>query len=116
MGGGFSFSLNLPGGGASKLSGRVVGASGQDLVEIEVRGDKHVPDGIYALPASRGETAKAILSIDALDGKQQDAVKVDRSLALDQASLKPMSHPTGWTQLQVPEGEPAEFHGPSRDK
>jgi hypothetical protein len=110
MGGGFSFSFKLPSGGTDKVSGRVVGMSGEDDVELEVVGHSSIPDGIYALPASKGETVKAILSLDAVEGLPENKAIVDSSLAVDIG--EPMSQPSGWTPLEVPEGAPKEWESP----
>jgi len=66
MGGGWSFNLRLPNGLFKAVSGRVVGQSGDDGVEIEVRGNRHLPDGIYTMPAGKGESVAAILSEEAV--------------------------------------------------
>lgn len=66
MGGGWSFNLRLPSGLFKAVSGRVVGASGDDGVEIEVRGNRHLPDGVYTMPSSKGEGVAAILSEEAV--------------------------------------------------
>jgi len=110
MGGGFSFSFKLPSGGTDKVSGRVVGMSGKNDVELEVVGHSSIPDGIYALPASKGETVKAILSLDAVEGLPENKAIVDSSLAVDIG--EPMSQPSGWTPLEVPEGAPKEWESP----
>jgi hypothetical protein len=109
MGGGFSFTIRGLGGSADKLSGRVVGASGTDDIEIEVVGDEVIPDGIYALPASKGETVKAILSLDAVEGLPENKALVDQSLAIDISEIKALAQPSDWTPREVADGEPREW-------
>ena len=98
MGGGFSFSLRGLDGGFTKVSGRVVGASGdKDSVDIEVKGHKSLPDGIYAMPSSKGSSVKAILGDDVI----KDLPDTDISIPGDDVfvstdELKPMMAPTGW--------------------
>ena len=62
MGGGFSFNLRGSDGSTSVVSGRVVGGSGTDGVELEIAGSDSLPDGIYTISSSKGTAARAILS------------------------------------------------------
>lgn len=63
MGGGFLFSLNFNGRKIS-ASGIIVGQSGTDDVDVQIEGHKVLPDGIYSVPASKGEAVKAVLKSD----------------------------------------------------
>jgi len=60
MGGGWLFGM-LRGGNHYRIAGRVVGMSGTNDVEVEVAGDSSLPDGIYAVEASKGLSVKAIV-------------------------------------------------------
>lgn len=119
MGGGFSFSLRGLDGGFTKVSGRVVGASGdKDSVDIEVKGHKSLPDGIYAMPSSKGSSVKAILGDDVI----KDLPDTDISIPGDDVfvsagELKPMMAPTGWeTRVTATRGgEPDQWEHVSED-
>lgn len=109
MGGGFSFSIGKSGGSASKLSGRVVGQSGEDGIEIEVTGDKNFPDGVYTLPASKGETVKAILDVETVSGLPENKAIISSDFLIDPSELKPAAQPAGWTPVDTADGEPREW-------
>lgn len=96
MGGGFSWGIKL-GNTFRSLSGRVVGASGDDDVEIEVVGDPDLPDGIYALPAKRGEGVKAI--IKPKKGAKATKIAVDKD-AVDASTLVRKDAPSGWEAVK----------------
>lgn len=64
MGGLFSFDFNLPGGGTKKVTGTVVRFSGTQDVDVEIKGDPDIPDGIYTTPSKSGENVKAIVDLD----------------------------------------------------
>jgi hypothetical protein len=64
MGGGFSFDFALPGGGSKKVTGKIVGISGTEDVEVEIRGYDGIQDGIYAVPSKSGEAVKAVIDIN----------------------------------------------------
>ena len=99
MGGGFSFSFRGKDGRFSKVSGRVVGASGdQDSIDIEVKNHPRLADGIYAMPSSRGTAVKAILDDEIIkDLPQADIDIAADDVFVDEASLTRMMAPTGWT-------------------
>ena len=61
MGGGFSFGIKLPSGRPTRITGKVVGVSGTEDVDVEVKGNRYLPDGVYSVPSSRGETVPAVL-------------------------------------------------------
>ena len=66
MGGGFSFVFKGKGKSPSRVTGKVVGQSGTDDVDVEVKDSDALPDGTYSLPSAKGEAVKAISSNDAL--------------------------------------------------
>ena len=99
MGGGFSFSLKTLEGLFSKVSGRVVGASGnKDSIDVEVRNHPYLPDGIYSMPSSKGTAVKAILDDKAISGLKQTDVNIPADdVFVSISDLTPMMAPTGWT-------------------
>ena len=64
MGGGFSFDFALPGGGSQRVTGKIVGISGTEDVNVEIRGYDGIQDGIYAVPSTSGENVKAVININ----------------------------------------------------
>ena len=101
MGGGWSFNLRLPDGMFKAVSGRVVGQSGDDGVEIEVIGSKHLPNGVYTMPASKGESVAAILSEEAVKDLPDVDVYVgtdDVYMDSDDLIASRMDAPSGWTR------------------
>jgi hypothetical protein len=92
MGGGFSFSLKLGDSSMRKVSGKIVGMSGQDDVDVDVKNHSTIADGVYSVPASKGEAVKAILSEDALTEVNEDNVrKIVDDVYVDIEDLKPTS-------------------------
>lgn len=90
MGGGFSFNLKLGNGLLSKVSGKIVGMSGEDSVDIDVKDHSDLPNGVYSVPSSKGAAVKAILSNDALKGiDKSKAKKIIDDVFVDIADLKP---------------------------
>ena len=102
MGGGFSFNLRGLDGLFGKLGGRVVGAGGDNAVEIEVKGHPTVTNGIYALPAGKGTSSKAWLpeSVDVKDSKSST------DLFIDESSLQRLDAPSGWDRQSTDPGAP----------
>jgi len=64
MGGLFSFDFNLPDGRTKKVTGTVVRFSGTQDVDVEIKGDPDIPDGIYTTPSKSGENVKAVIDLD----------------------------------------------------
>jgi DNA polymerase III epsilon subunit-like protein len=95
MGGGFSWGIKL-GDMFRSLTGRVVGASGDDDVEVEIVGDPDLPDGIYALPAKRGRSVKAV--IKSKPGGKATKTAVDKD-AVDASTLVRRDAPSGWAEV-----------------
>jgi DNA polymerase III epsilon subunit-like protein/superfamily I DNA/RNA helicase/predicted DNA-binding transcriptional regulator YafY len=109
QGGGFNFNFNFKSGSragsSGSASGRVVGAgsemAGDDAIQVEFVGVDGIPNGIYNLPASKGEATKAVLTQDML----RDAPNVNtkniignRADAIDTDNMdNPMAMPDGWT-------------------
>lgn len=75
MGGGFSFTLKLHGGSMHKVTGKIVGMSGDDDVDVEVKDHDTLKDGVYSIPASKGEAVKAVLSKDAIKDLDESKAK-----------------------------------------
>ena len=103
MGGGWSFNLRMPDGIFRKVSGRVAGlpAGDNDGVEVEIKGSRYLPDGVYTTKASKGEAAKAILPEKARAGLPQveKAVGTD-DVFVDFKDIRPTrgDAPSGWTR------------------
>ncbi len=101
MGGGWSFNLRLPNGMFKAVSGRVVGQSGDDGVEIEVRVNRHLPNGVYTMPAGKGESVAAILSEEAVKDLPDVDVYVgtdDVFADSDDLIATRMDAPSGWAR------------------
>ena len=64
MGGGFSFDFALPGGGSQRVTGKIVGVSGTETVDVEIKGYAGIQDGVYAVPSTSGDTVKAVININ----------------------------------------------------
>ena len=97
MGGGFSFSVNFGGGKVSRVSGKVVGMSGEEDVDVEVGGHPDLADGTYSVPASKGEAVKAVLSPDAVKGLSRSKVKkadIDDAIEVDKLKKAEEKEPT----------------------
>lgn len=98
MGGGFSFGIKV-GGSFKTVSGKVVGmpeGGAGDMIEVEVRGDKDLADGIYTINSSKGTSSKAILDIDALPKATREKMKAGETDAdaYDIKSLKRKDAPS----------------------
>ena len=110
MGGGFSFSLRGLDGLFSKISGNVVGATGDgDAIELEITGNDILPDGIYTMPASKGSSVKAILSKKTVSGLPNKGIATAKDdVFVDVNDIMPTRKdaPTGWTKMDTPEGMP----------
>jgi ADP-ribose pyrophosphatase YjhB (NUDIX family)/DNA polymerase III epsilon subunit-like protein len=103
QGGSWNFSVRFPDGSHRGVTGKVVGQSGVDDVEVEVRDNKYVPNGVYAVPASRGIAAKATLKKSALKGLPDRDAEVDpeqRKYSIDSNALKRMDSPSAWKKVQ----------------
>jgi ADP-ribose pyrophosphatase YjhB (NUDIX family)/DNA polymerase III epsilon subunit-like protein/predicted DNA-binding transcriptional regulator YafY len=103
QGGSWNFSVRFPDGSHRSVTGKVVGQSGVDDVEVDVRDNKYVPNGVYAVPASRGVAAKATLKKSALKGLPDRDVEVSpeqRKYSIDSSALKRMDSPSAWKKVQ----------------
>lgn len=103
QGGSWNFSVRFPDGSHRGVTGKVVGASGVDDIEVDVRDNKYVPNGVYAVPASRGIAAKATIRKSALKGLPDRDVEVDaeqRKYSIDSSALKRMESPSAWKKIQ----------------
>jgi ADP-ribose pyrophosphatase YjhB (NUDIX family)/DNA polymerase III epsilon subunit-like protein/predicted DNA-binding transcriptional regulator YafY len=112
QGGSWNFSVRFPDGSHRGVTGKVVGQSGVDDVEVEVRDNKYVPNGVYAVPASRGIAAKATIPKSALKGLPDRDVEVDaeqRKYSIDSGSLKRMDSPSAWKKIQSADPATASF-------
>jgi hypothetical protein len=89
MGGGFSFSLKLGNGKMRRVSGTIVGQSGDEDVDVEVTDSDTLVDGVYSVPSQKGEAVKAILSDKALKGVDKNKIKdIVDDVFIDIAELK----------------------------
>ena len=89
MGGGFSFSLRLGNGDMRKVSGKIVGQSGEEDLDVEIKDSDTLPDGVYSVPSQKGEAVKAILSKSALKNvKKEKAKNVKDDVFVDIEELK----------------------------
>jgi hypothetical protein len=110
MGGGFSFNFKFSSGSSGPAAGRVVGQSGEDLIEVEMRGVKGVPDGIYSAPSGKGTAVKAVLNIEGTNVKTENLKQtITEEDAIDINSLKVAAQPSGWTPKETAPGEPNEW-------
>jgi hypothetical protein len=103
QGGSWSFSIHFPDGSHRGVTGKVVGQSGVDDVEVEVRDNKYIPNGVYAVPASRGIAAKATVPKSALKGLPDREIEVDaeqRRYSIESSTLKRMDSPSSWKKIQ----------------
>lgn len=75
MGGGFSFALRKRDGSMSRVTGKVVGQSGEENVDVEVKDNDALPNGVYSVPASKGEAVKAVINLKGLDDAKVDKSK-----------------------------------------
>jgi ADP-ribose pyrophosphatase YjhB (NUDIX family) len=100
MGGGFSYTVKLPSGGMSRVSGRVVGMSTDERIDLEITGYADIPNGIYTFPSRKGEAAKAVLGPEALKDLPKNRETVDSALAVD---LGPRADkPSEWISQEDP--------------
>ena len=83
MGGGFSFVFKGKGKSPSRVTGKVVGQSGTDDIDVEVKDSDALPDGTYSLPSAKGEAVKAIISNDALKQSGVDKGKAKSTFPAD---------------------------------
>lgn len=89
MGGGFSFSLKLGNGEMRRVSGKIVGESGEEDLDVEIKDNDTLPDGVYSIPSRKGEAVKAILSKEALEKIDRDKSKsISDDVYVDVADLK----------------------------
>ena len=110
MGGGFSFNFKFASGSSGPAAGRVVGQSGEDLIEVEMRGVEGVPDGIYSAPSQKGTAVKAVLKIDGSNVRTENIKKtITEEDAIDFSTLKVSAQPSGWTPKDTADGEPKEW-------
>lgn len=66
MGGGFTFDFTFPDGRQKTVTGKIVGISGTEDVDVEIKGDSDIPDGVYSVPSTSGESSKAVLDLPAV--------------------------------------------------
>jgi DNA polymerase III epsilon subunit-like protein/predicted DNA-binding transcriptional regulator YafY len=101
MGGGWKFNI-FKSGKHSYVSGKVVGMSGVDDIEVEIKDDKNIPNGVYAVPAKKGQSAKAIIKKSYLKDTPEVAVsREDQKYAVNFSSMRKLDAPTGWTPTQA---------------
>jgi len=111
MGGGWSFSLKDADGVFSKVSGRVVGSSGDaDAIEVEITGNPDLPNGIYTMSSSKGEAVKAILSPEAVKTlpKKEPTASDDVFVDIDEIQATRKDAPSGWSfsgRIKRPTGD-----------
>jgi uncharacterized protein YjbI with pentapeptide repeats len=105
MGGGFTVSIRGLDGSFSAVSGKVVGSSGDDDIEVQVDNPMGgLPKGIYVFPSTKGTAAKAILSDEAFeDAPNVDLDQVDfekEDSFVDAADVKIIDTPTEWEEIE----------------
>lgn len=83
MGGGFSFAFKKRDGSMSRVTGKIVGQSGTENVDVDVKGSDTLPDGVYSIPASKGEAVKAVISLKGLDDADVDKSKAKAAIPSD---------------------------------
>jgi len=67
MGGGFSFVVKMLDGNMFRVSGTIVGQSGNEDVDVKVVGSDVIADGVYSINSKKGEAVKAIINRQALE-------------------------------------------------
>ncbi|WJZ48507.1 cytoplasmic protein [Actinomycetia phage DSL-LC01] len=75
MGGGFTFDFTFPDLRQKTVTGKIVGISGTEDVDVEIKGDPDIPDGVYSVPSKSGEMSKAVLDLDDLDLPAEKVVR-----------------------------------------
>ncbi|NCA24362.1 MAG: hypothetical protein EBS91_07110 [Betaproteobacteria bacterium] len=93
MGGGFMFDFALPFGRFIRVTGKVVGQSGTDDVDVEIRGYEGIQDGIYSVPSKSGEVVKAVINLDRGGGDSAPSPAA-KPQAPDTPQLHPQLTPT----------------------
>ena len=89
MGGGFSFNLRLGNGEMRRISGTIVGESGTEDIDIDVKDSDTLADGVYSVPSAKGEAVKAILPKSALEKIDKRKVKkIADDVYIDVADIK----------------------------
>lgn len=84
--------LKMLDGNMFRVSGTVVGESGENDVDVEVSGSDVVPDGTYSVDSKKGEAVKAILHKDTLKSQNIGKSKpVSDDVFVDIADLKSKS-------------------------
>ena len=101
MGGMFSFDFSLPSGGTKKVRGKIVNFSGTEDVDVEVKGDPDIPDGVYTVPSKSGEVVKAVINLGG------------PSAPVPAQGLKPEPEQTGYSLEQAM--KPLEAYGAVSD-
>jgi hypothetical protein len=89
MGGGFSFNLRLGNGEMRRVSGTIVGESGTEDIDIDVKDNDTLTNGIYSVPSAKGEAVKAIVPKSALEKIDKKKVKkIADDVYVDVADIK----------------------------
>jgi hypothetical protein len=89
MGGGFSFNLRLGNGEMRRVSGTIVGESGTEDIDIDVKDNDTLANGVYSVPSAKGEAVKAIVPKSALEKIDKKKVKkIADDVYVDVADIK----------------------------
>lgn len=113
MGGGWMFNI-FHKGGHHHVNGRVVGQSGTDDVQVEVTGSDYLPDGIYAVPASKGTASKGIYK-PTRPGVKLPEVPVsreDEKYSIDSSTMQRFDAPAGWAPTTASQPNHVAFMSP----
>lgn len=108
MGGGFSWEFNLPGGGSSRATGKVVGQSKKNSNEVlvDVKGNKILSDGIYSVPSTKGESVKAIIDTSGSKNKTTPRMPTDKEIADIEKAVKEINDRFKGILADMPKPDP----------
>ena len=91
--------------------GQIVGATaGSNDFQVQYKGDKNIPDGIYSIDASKTENvgaylpARAVKNLPSVDVPFDEADK-DSLVPLDQFLATKMDAPSGWKAIKNEQGK-----------
>ena len=110
MGGGFSFVFKGKGKSPGRVTGKIVGQSGTENVDVDVKGSDVLPNGTYSVPSKKGEAVKAVISNDALrqsgvdKGKSKSAFPADTPMLTEKDVQKATDSLQEKPKPWVPEG------------
>jgi hypothetical protein len=108
MGGGFTWSFSLPGGGNARATGKVVGQSEKksDEVLVDVKGNETLKDGIYSVKSTEGESVKAVINTSGSKSKTTPRMPTDQEIADVEKAAKEVSDRLKGILADMPKPDP----------